>query len=66
MDIGFHIVSACDVHCMGTVGLGPTTPASRPRPAKDHGRMAQSTGLTVFLYQSDPNIHHHPGRIYTS
>ena len=51
---------------VGTVGLGPTAPASRPRPIKDHRMMAQSTGPIVFLYQSTLNIHHHPDRIYTS
>ena len=47
------------------MGRSPSTPASRARPTKDHWMMAQSMGPTVFLYQSDSNIHPHPGsRIY--
>ena len=51
---------------VGTMGLGPTVPTSRPRPTKDNRMMTQSTGPTIFLYQSGPNIHPHPGRVYTS
>ena len=55
------------VEGVGTMGRSPFTPASRPRPTKDHWMMAQSMGPTVFLYQSDSNIHPHPGsRIYTN
>ena len=49
------------------MGRSPSTPARRPWPTKDHWMMAQSLGPTVFLYQSDSNIHPHPGcRIYTN
>ena len=49
------------------MGRSPSTPASRTRPTKDHWMMTQSMGPTVFFYQSDSNIHPHPGsRIYTN
>ena len=69
MDIlkhGRETISLEDVIGVGTRGQGLTAPASRPRPTKDHRMMTQSMGPTVFLYQSSPNIHPHPGRVYTS
>ena len=59
-------VHQMDVKTVGTMGLGLTTPANRPRSTEDHRMMAQSTGQIVFIYKSGPNIHPQPGKAYTA
>ena len=51
---------------VGTMGLGLTTPANRPRQTKVHRMMALSTGLIALIYKSGLNIHPQPGKAYAA
>ena len=52
-DLPLKGVLSCGV--VGTMGLGPTTPANRPRPTKDHRMMAKSFLFTSQVQSYLPN-----------